>query len=40
SSMPYTQAVILESLRCSSVAPIGIARRVLEDIEVGGYIVP
>ncbi|CAG7818681.1 unnamed protein product, partial [Allacma fusca] len=40
SSMPYTQAVIFESLRCSSVAPVGIARRVLEDIEVGGYIVP
>ncbi|CAG7725661.1 unnamed protein product, partial [Allacma fusca] len=38
--MPYTHAVIFESLRCSSVAPIGIARRVLEDIEVGGYIVP
>ncbi|CAG7822849.1 unnamed protein product, partial [Allacma fusca] len=33
-------AVIFESLRCSSVAPIGIVRRVLEDIEVGGYVVP
>ncbi|CAG7822702.1 unnamed protein product, partial [Allacma fusca] len=39
-SMPYTQAVIFESLRCSSVAPVGTARRVLEDVAVGGYIIP
>ncbi|CAG7721962.1 unnamed protein product, partial [Allacma fusca] len=39
-SMPYTQGVIFESLRCSSVTPIGIARRVLEDVAVGGYIIP
>ncbi|CAG7828593.1 unnamed protein product, partial [Allacma fusca] len=38
--MPYTEAVILESLRCSSVTQIGIARRVLEDFEVGGYVIP
>ncbi|CAG7722928.1 unnamed protein product [Allacma fusca] len=39
-SVPYTRAVIFESLRCSSLTPIGIARRVLEDMAVGGYIIP
>ncbi|KAB0797119.1 hypothetical protein PPYR_08113 [Photinus pyralis] len=39
-NMPYTEAVIRESLRIDPVLPINTARRVLEDTTLGGYSLP
>lgn len=38
--MKYTEAVILESLRLSSVAPVGIPHCSVEDAQLGDYIIP
>ena len=40
SRLPYTFAVIAESMRYHTASPLGIAHRAAEDIEVGGYRVP
>nr|XP_032520756.1 farnesoate epoxidase-like [Danaus plexippus plexippus] len=40
SSMVYTEAVILESLRISSVAAVGIPHMALEDARIGKYVIP
>jgi cytochrome P450 len=39
-SMPYTQALIDEVLRHSSVIADGVAHRVLDDFEFQGYFIP
>lgn len=38
--MKYTEAVIMETLRMSAVAPIGIPHRALDDAKLGNYIIP
>ncbi|KAJ8713461.1 hypothetical protein PYW07_013831 [Mythimna separata] len=38
--MVYTEAVLLESLRISSVAAMGIPHMALEDARLGNYIIP
>ncbi len=40
SSMPFTEAVILETMRMSSFVPIGILHRLLDDLEIEGYKFP
>ncbi|KAK5638610.1 hypothetical protein RI129_012905 [Pyrocoelia pectoralis] len=39
-NMPYTEAVLRESLRMDPVVPINIPRRCLEDTTLGGYSIP
>ncbi|KAF9419040.1 hypothetical protein HW555_004367 [Spodoptera exigua] len=39
-SMVYTEAVLLESLRISSVAAMGIPHMALDDARLGDYIIP
>ncbi|KAG6459438.1 hypothetical protein O3G_MSEX011399 [Manduca sexta] len=38
--MPYTEAVLLESLRISSVAAMGIPHMALKDTQLGNYNIP
>ncbi|ODM87216.1 Methyl farnesoate epoxidase, partial [Orchesella cincta] len=38
--LPYTRAVILETLRLSSIAPLGIAHQMLTDTIFHGYLFP
>lgn len=38
--MVYTEAVILEALRISSVAAVGIPHMALDDARIGNYIIP
>ena len=38
--MPYTQAAIFESQRLSSIAPLGLPHRAVEDTELCGYFIP
>ncbi|XP_075978468.1 farnesoate epoxidase-like isoform X2 [Anticarsia gemmatalis] len=38
--MVYTEAVLLESLRISSVAALGIPHMALEDAQLGNYLIP
>lgn len=38
--MVYTEAVILETLRISSVAAVGIPHIALDDARIGNYIIP
>ncbi|XP_060802447.1 farnesoate epoxidase isoform X2 [Amyelois transitella] len=40
SRMAYTEAVILETLRLSSVAAMGVPHRALDDAHLGGYLIP
>ncbi|CAG7732710.1 unnamed protein product, partial [Allacma fusca] len=40
SSMPYTEAVINESMRFSTIIPFSIFHKVSEDIEFHGYSIP
>ncbi|ODM89471.1 Methyl farnesoate epoxidase [Orchesella cincta] len=39
-SLPYTEAVILETLRLSSIAPLGFPHRLLVDTMFHGYHLP
>lgn len=39
-NMPYTEAVLRESLRMDPVVPINTPRRCLEDTTLGGYSIP
>ncbi|KAF5307363.1 hypothetical protein FQR65_LT07080 [Abscondita terminalis] len=39
-NMPYTEAVIRESLRFDGVVPINTPRRCLQDTTLGGYFIP
>jgi cytochrome P450 len=39
-SMPYTEAVIHEVMRYSSVFPIGLMHNAVRDVEFHGYIIP
>ncbi|ODM89470.1 Cytochrome P450 2J5 [Orchesella cincta] len=39
-SLPYNEAIILETLRLSSVAPLGVPHRLLTDIEFHGFFLP
>lgn len=38
--MVYTEALLLETLRISSVAPMGIPHMAKEDARLGDYIIP
>jgi len=38
--MPYTEALIAETLRFSSIAPVGVQHRVLSDTEFSGHFFP
>jgi len=38
--MPYTEATIAETLRLSSIVPIGVMHKVLADTEFKGYFFP
>ncbi|CAL8110894.1 unnamed protein product [Orchesella dallaii] len=38
--MPYVEAVILETLRYSSILPLGSPRRMVEDLVFHGYLFP
>ncbi|KAK7480491.1 hypothetical protein BaRGS_00028225 [Batillaria attramentaria] len=38
--LPYTEAVILETLRCSSIIPLGVTHETREDVELNGFTVP
>ncbi|RVE41678.1 hypothetical protein evm_013666 [Chilo suppressalis] len=40
SRMVYTEAVILETLRISSIAPVGIPHMATADTQLGGYDIP
>ena len=39
-NMPYTNAVLLESLRVGSLAYLGVPHYALEDVKVGQYVIP
>lgn len=36
----YIDAVILETVRFSNIAPYPLPRRVMEDVEIQGYLIP
>src|SRR5437868_4098343 len=38
--MPYTEAVIAETLRYSSLTPMGVFHTTMEDVEFHGYSIP
>ena len=38
--MPYTEATIMETMRYSSLIPIGVWHNTLRDVEFRGFIVP
>ncbi len=40
SRMPFTEAVILETMRMSSFAPIGLLHQLLDDLEIENYKFP
>ena len=40
SKLPYTNAVLMESMRMGTIVPQALPHRALEDIEVKGYIIP
>ena len=39
-SLPYTEAVILEMYRYSSIAPLGVPRCTTVDTKLAGYDIP
>ncbi|ODM94105.1 Methyl farnesoate epoxidase [Orchesella cincta] len=38
--LPYTEAIILETLRLSSIAPLGVPHRMIADTIFHGYFLP
>jgi len=38
--MPYTESVIAEVLRCSSIVPVGLPHRALADTTIRGFNIP
>ncbi|KAI6237534.1 (pine wood nematode) hypothetical protein [Aphelenchoides besseyi] len=38
--LPYTNAVILEAIRCSNIIAQNVPRRTTRDVEIGGCLVP
>ncbi len=38
--MPYTRAFIYEALRYTTVVPMGVSHRALENVELGGFVIP
>ncbi|XP_066996064.2 methyl farnesoate epoxidase [Anabrus simplex] len=40
SSLPYTEAVIMEIQRSNSIAPVAVPHRVTRDTELRGYFIP
>ena len=39
-SLPYINAIIMESLRWKNVAPLGVQHKTIEDTVYNGYFVP
>ena len=39
-NMPYTEAVIHETLRVANLVPLNIPRMSSKDTTVGGYLIP
>ena len=39
-AMPYTRAFIYEVLRYTSVAPLAVSHRAVQDVQIGGYTIP
>ena len=39
-SMPYTNAVLMESMRMATIVPNALPHSALEDIEFNGYVIP
>ena len=39
-NLPYTQAVLMESMRMASLVPNGLSHSVDEDLKFGGYTFP
>lgn len=40
SNLPYTEAVFLETLRCTSIGPLGLPHQAREDVHVEGLTIP
>ena len=40
SSLPYTDACIMEIQRLGSIAPMAVPHRALKDIDIDGYRIP
>ena len=40
SNLPYTNAVLQESLRMATITPMAVPHFTTEDLEVRGYIIP
>ncbi len=38
--MPYTRAFIYEVLRYTSVVPLSVSHRAVQDVQIGGYTIP
>ena len=39
-NLPYTQAVLMESMRMASLVPTGLAHSVSEEVQFAGYTLP
>ena len=39
-SLPYTNAVLMESMRMATIVPNALPHTATEDIQVNGYIIP
>ena len=39
-SLPYTEAMLLESMRIHTIAPFGVAHGALRDTQLQGYTIP
>ena len=39
-SLPYTNAVLMESMRLATIVPNALPHSAMEDIEYNGYIIP
>ena len=40
SSLPYIEALLLESMRVSSLAPIALIHQATQDTVIDGYLIP
>ena len=40
SNLPYTNAVLMESMRIATIVPMALPHFTSEDIEIAGYLIP